>query len=65
MTDFVRVKDLSTGHEMDVPESVAADSVAFEILKGYPPNETGYARPAKHRINTKAAKPAATTTEKD
>ena len=59
---FVRVKDVSTGHEYDVVES-AIDPDAQEVLTKYPPNLTGIPRPAKHRI-TKATTPAATTKEK-
>ena len=54
---FVRVRDTSTGHEYDVVES-AVDLAAHEVLKDYPPNLTGYPRPAKHRT-TKATTPAA------
>jgi hypothetical protein len=50
--NFVRVKDLSTGHEYDVVES-AVDPEAQKVLTDYPPNLTGQARPAKHRT-TKA-----------
>lgn len=68
---FVRVRDLSTGHEFDIPEQ-AVDPEAYEVLTDYPPNETGIPRPAKHRV-TKAAQPAtkkattkaAATTEKE
>lgn len=47
---FVRVRDLSTGHEFDVPEQ-AVDPEAYEVLPDYPPNETGVPRPAKHRVD--------------
>ena len=59
---FVRVKDVSTGHEYDVVES-AVDADAHEVLTKYPSNLTGIPRPAKHRI-TKATTPAATEKEK-
>ena len=58
---FVRVKDVSTGHEYDVPES-AVDPKAHEVLKDYPPNLTGIPRAAKHRTDMAAA--SATTTER-
>jgi hypothetical protein len=58
---FVRVKDLSTGHEFDVPEE-AVDPEAYEVLTDYPPNEAGIPRPAKHRT-TKAAQPKKATTK--
>ena len=54
---FVRVKDVSTGHEYDVVDT-AVDPDAHEVLTGYPPNLTGIPRPAKHRT-TKATTPAA------
>jgi hypothetical protein len=60
---FVRVRDKDTGHEYDVVES-AIDPAAQEPVESYPPNLTGQARPPKHRINTKATTPAATTKEK-
>ena len=61
MIEFVRVRDKDTGHEYDVVAS-AVDPEAHEILPDYPPNDTGYARPAKIRTD-KAAK-ATTTKEK-
>lgn len=62
MPDFIRVRDKDTGHEYDVADS-AIDPKAHEILKDYPPNDTGLPRPAKHRVNAKAAKSAANTPE--
>jgi hypothetical protein len=59
---FVRVRDLSTGHEYDVVES-AVDDAAQKVLTDYPPNQTGQARPAKHRI-TKADTSAKSPKEK-
>lgn len=59
---FVRVRDTSTGHEYDVVDT-AVDDAAHTVLTDYPPNLTGQARPAKHRI-FKATAPAATTKEK-
>lgn len=58
--EFIRVRDKDTGHEYDV---VTPDPAAHEVLSKYPPNLTGYPRPAKHRL-TKATTPAATTKEK-
>jgi hypothetical protein len=53
---FIRVRDLSTGHEYDVPES-AVDLAAHEVLTKYPANLTGIPRPAKHRTD-KGGQPA-------
>ena len=60
--NFVRCRDLSTGHEYDVV-ATAVDPDAQEVLTKYPPNLTGIPRPAKHRT-TKATTPAAITKEK-
>lgn len=57
---FVRVKDLSTGHEYDMVDT-AVDPDAHQVIEDYPPNETGIPRPAKHRKDL-AAKPATTKT---
>jgi hypothetical protein len=60
---YVRVEDVSTGHQYDVVDT-AVDPKAHKVLADYPVNNTGYPRPAKHRINIKAAKVANTTKEK-
>ena len=59
---FVRVRDVSTGHEYDVPEQ-AVDPAAHEVLTDYPSNDVGIPRPAKHRT-TKATTAAAKAKEK-
>lgn len=48
---FVRVKDVSTGHEFDVPESspLLAKGAVRRVKPGqFPPSR--YLRPPKHRI---------------
>lgn len=51
---FVRVKDKSTGHEFDVPESDPRIGKSFTALskKDYPPSRV--VRRPKHHINLKS-----------
>lgn len=50
---FVRVKDKSTGHEFDVPESDPRIGEAFSLVSKshYPPSRA--IRPPKHNIGRK------------
>jgi hypothetical protein len=49
MTMFVRVRDTSTGHEFDVPETDHRIGTAFKLLnrRTYPPAD--HVRRPKHR----------------
>ncbi|AEI11816.1 hypothetical protein [Cellulomonas gilvus] len=51
MTTYVRVKDLETRHEFDVPEGDKRIGVSLELVKSkrYPPSP--WQRPAKHHID--------------
>jgi hypothetical protein len=47
---FVRVKDLQTGHEFDVPEGSELIGVAYRLVRkpAYPPSE--FPRRTKHAV---------------
>ena len=61
---FVRVKDKSTGHEFDVPESDPRIGKSFTALskKNYPPSMV--VRRPKHHLNLKPKQCAPSKAEK-
>ena len=69
---FVRVRDKSTGHQLDVPEADPRIGGPFELLnrKTYPPSP--FSRPAKHHVRptrsaarTKTTSTTTNTTDKE
>lgn len=59
MPTWIRVRDLSTGHEYDLmPRQVEAAGAAIEVIDGYVPHRGQDPRPAKHRVD-KAGNPQA------
>ena len=61
---FVRVKDKSTGHEFDVPESDPRIGKTFTALskKDYPPSPV--VRRPKHHLNLKSKQSVPSKAEK-
>ena len=61
---FVRVKDKSTGHEFDVPESDPRIGKSFTALskKDYPPSSV--IRRPKHHLNLKSKQSVPSKAEK-